>query len=260
MKTDQVWNIETLQLARLPVPGWECVFGRNDCAMRDLSFWVWILKSGNQTGMIDTGLPEGPALEHLNRVNQTLDPRSVFTVEHTLETALARMGIAPEEINFVLITQLVTYSTGGLLRQNLPNAQVYCVWEGVRELLLDKPGHPPREFYFTPESWGYLHELLMEDRVTFAEGPLEVAPGIIFEPTGGHHPGSAGVRIRTSKGTLGILETAFVQENIESEIPIGIAENAARCRDAIRKYKRECDFVVAGHDPQVDLLIQEFTQ
>lgn len=30
-------------------------------------------------------------------------------------------------------------------------------------------------------------------------------------------------------------------------IPIGIAENVSECREVIRRYKRECDLVLAGH-------------
>ncbi len=128
----------------------------------------------------------------------------------------------------------------------------------MAELLTQNPGHPPKSFYFTEESWSYLRDLLVEDRLRFAKAAIEVAPGLIFEPTGGHHPGSAGVRVTMDAGVLGILETAFIQENIEKEIPIGIAENAAECREAIRRYRRECDLVIAGHEPMAGNLLQDF--
>ena len=60
------------------------------------------------------------------------------------------------------------------------------------ELLLDNPGHPPRGFYFTEDSWQFLRKLLVEDRIQSVDKPTEVVPGIVFETTGGHHPGSAG--------------------------------------------------------------------
>ncbi len=254
------WTLHAVRLATLPVPGWECVFGKNDCAMREIAFWVWILRSGSQTGIIDAGLPDGGDLERLNCANQKLDPRSIFAVENTLEAALTHVGVAPRDIDFLLISQLITYSTGGLLRRNLPNAHVYCAWAGMRELLKRCPGHPPREFYLTAKTWAYMRELLVEDRITFADEPVEPAPGIVFDPTGGHHPGSAGVRIKTKNGLLGILETAFVQENIDREIPIGIAENAALCREVIRRYKKQCDFVVAGRDPLAGQLALQFVE
>ena len=84
------------------------------------------------------------------------------------------------------------------------------------------------------------------------DAPTEVVPGVVFETTGGHHPGSAGVRVRTrEEGVVGILETAFLQENVAAEIPIGIAEHVAECRRAIKTWKRTCDVVLADHDPSL---------
>ena len=77
----------------------------------------------------------------------------------------------------------------------------------------------------------------------------EILPGILFETTGGHHPGSAALRIDTSKGKVGILETAFLQKNIDEILPIGIAENVALCRKAIKRFRNLCDIVVADHEP-----------
>jgi len=252
------WKIKPVAAATLPVPGWECVFGRNDCAMRDLVFWIWILRKGDQVGLIDAGCPQGIDLEALNTANATLDPRSVFTIHRTLTDALAQEGISPEAVDFVLISQLITYATGGLNARNLPRAKVYCAWEGMKEFLTESPGHPPREFYLTSESWAYFRDLLLEDRIVFAQESIEPAEGIVFEPTGGHHPGSAGVRIHTRAGVIGVLETAFVQENIDLGVPIGIAEDAARCRQVIQAYKRKCALVLAGHEPAVPALLENF--
>ncbi len=252
------WTLTPVAFASLPVPGWECVFGRNDCTMQDLIFWVWLLRCGDKICLIDAGLPTGADLERLNEANQKLDPQSIFTIKQDLRNALARDNIRPEDIDFVLISQLITYCTGGLIRENFPSAHVYCAWDGMREFLTSTPGHPPRDFYLTAESWTFFRELLIENRLTFAESKVEVAPGLFFEPTGGHHPGSAGIRAQTERGVVGILETAFIQENIDRTIPIGIAEDAARCRQVIQTYKRECDLVLAGHDPRADQTLKKF--
>lgn len=253
--SEQNWEMIPVKLATLPAPEWECVMGKNETALRPLVFWLWILKSGKEVGIIDTGLPEAEELEALNQANQTLHPNCVFTLHATLEEALQSHGIAPEQVAFALISQWITYCTGGLVHRWLPRAHVYAAWEGMREFLLEDPGHPPARFYLTPESWEYVRELRIEKRLTFARESQEVRPGVWFDPTGGHHPGSAGVRVQTTRGVVGILETAFVQENIEGIVPIGIAENAAQCRDAIRHYRNCCDLVLAGHEPQADLLL-----
>ncbi len=252
------WTLKPVAVATLPVSGWECLMGRNDCGMRDLTFWVWILRKGDQIGLIDAGCPSGPDLESLNAANATLDARSVFHVHCTLEELLAAERIDPASIQFVLISQLITYCTGGLNDRNFPRATVWCAWDGMEEFLTRTPGHPPRDFYLTAESWSFFRRLLVENHLSFAKGPIEVDEGILYEPTGGHHPGSAGIRVQTARGIVGILETAFIQENIEREIPIGIAENAARCRDIIRSYKKQCDLVLAGHEPSIPDRLNDF--
>jgi hypothetical protein len=49
----------------------------------------------------------------------------------------------------------------------------------------------------------------------------------------------------------GIMETAFLKRNLDEALPIGIAENAALCREAIRRYQSDCDLVFADHDPTI---------
>lgn len=253
-----MWTIKPYLTAILPVPGWECLFGSNTCEMRPLAFWIWVLRSKNRIGLIDTGLPEGQDLADLNHANQALDRKCVFEQHTPISEILVQENIAPEQIDFVLLSQLITYATGGLCRDLFPKAHIYAAFEGILEFLTDIPGHPPRAFYLTSGSWSYLRELLVENRITFAKTPTEVYPGLIYEPTGGHHPGSAGVRIVTRHGTVGILETAFIQENITRETPIGIAENAAENRKVIREYRRKCDLTLAGHEPLADELLCRF--
>lgn len=248
------WTIKPLALATLPAPGWECVMGRNETTLQPLTFWVWILRSEGRIALIDAGLPEAADLAALDAANQSLAPECVFTQKTTLAEALQGEGIAPEDIDFLLLSQFITYSTGGLCREFFPRAHVYAAYAGMEEFLTETPGHPPREFYLTGRSWAYVRELLIENRLSLVRGAVEVSPGLIYEPTGGHHPGSAGIRIQTTRGVVGILETAFVQENIDKEIPIGIAENASLCREVIRRYKRECDIVVAGHEEKLPTL------
>src|SRR5207247_1236316 len=113
-----------------------------------------------------------------------------------------------------------------------------------------------RELYFTEGTWAFLRKLLIEDRLHLVDEETQICPGIFFETTGGHHPGSAAVRVSTRGGVVGILETAFVQRNVDEELPIGVAEDAAECRRAIQRYKRICDIVAADHEP---LLAQHFT-
>lgn len=237
-------SLTAWQVATHPVGRSKAFFGQDGSDVLRLSFYVWVVRSADGgVGLVDAGLPPDPA--DLAALRATGDYDDVIP----LADVLAAEGLAPDDIDWCCVTQVVTYHTGGLLPDLLPRAQVWLSRAGLLEMLLDPPGHPPTEFFFTESSWAFLRRLAIEGRLHAVDEPAQVAPGVIFETTGGHHPGSAAVRIETDEGTVGILETAFLQENVEREIPVGISEDVAQCRRAIRRYRRECDVVIADHDP-----------
>ena len=246
------YTLTPCHVGTLPVPGWECFFGKHDLDFHDLYFYVWVVRGDGCVGLIDAGLPPDPEdLRALDAANQAVDKRCVFSDVRLLDDVFRTQGVQPDDVDFLLITQPITYHTGGLLPRSFPKARVYMSRAGVLEYLLDTPGHPPRPFYFTRSSWMFVRDLLIEERLSLVDDPTEVAAGITFETTGGHHPGSAGVKVATSVGVVGILETAFLQKNVDDAHPIGIAENAALCREVIRGYKRDCDLVLADHEPTI---------
>lgn len=252
------YTLEACTVAKLPVPGWECFFCNHNVEFHDLFFYVWIVRGDGRIGLIDTGLPPNSAdFQRLDASCQSVDPRCAFRDVRPLEQVLRDVCVAPDQISFVAITQPITYHTGGLLESLLPSAEVFIARDGFLEMVLDKPGHPPRDLYFTQSTWNFLRTLLVHDRLHLAEAEMTIVPGITFEPTGGHHPGSAGVRVTTEEGIVGVLETAFLQRNIDEAIPVGVAENVALCRQVIRRYKQACDVVVASHEPRNALRFRE---
>lgn len=245
-----MFDIRSFRVGTLPAPRWEVLFGENDTTLVPLDFSVWLLCSAEHIGIIDTGLPLDPAdRAALDRANQGVHPEAIFQEPRTLADAYAAFGITPEEVDFALVTQTVTYSTGGLNRDLLPRAEVYIARAGVLEFLDGAPGHPAPEFYFTTDAWSALRTFGIEGRLHLVDERTEVVPGVVFEATGGHHPGSAGVIVQTEIGSVGILETAFTQENLDQRRPIGIAEDVATCRRVIERYLAECDLVIPIHEP-----------
>lgn len=250
------YSLRAFPVAELPVPGWECFFGRNDCNFHTLVFYVWVIRGNGKTIVVDTGTPlVQEDFDTLRVACQGIDSRSRVNRLSSLEEVYKEADISADDVDALLITQPITYATGGMVEQLFPRAQVYISKAGLLEFLLDRPGHPPAHTYFTESSWTFVRKLLIEDRLVLTDDPVNVVDGICFETTGGHHPGSAAVKVATPKGQIGILETAFLQENIEKDLPIGIAENVALCRKSIIRYKRECDLVLASHD---NTLMQRF--
>ena len=244
------YRLHAVPVATLPTPGWEVLFGINDQEMHELVFYVWLVSDGTVLGLIDTGLPLGATeLARLNEANTRVDQRHVFAGVRPLTAVLDEYGIAPRDIDFVAVTQTISYHTGGLEARLLPRAEVYLSRAGLHEMLDAPPGHPPVEHYFTEGGWASLRQFAIEGRLHCADERTTIVRGIEFETTGGHHPGSAGLRVATEQGMAGLLETAFLDLNVQDVIPVGIAENAGLCRDVIRRYRAECDYVIAVHDP-----------
>lgn len=249
MKGDVI-KITAVPVGVLPIPGWEAFFGRNDQEFHDLWFYVWHLTDGVRHVLVDTGLPPGAAdRDRLDEGCAGVDERCRFRERESLAEVLRLLDLRPDQIDAVVLTQLVTYHTGGLLPEQLPRAKVYLSRAGLVEMLTTAPDHPPVDLYFTGESWSFVRDLAAAGRLYAVDGPVEVVPGISMVATGGHHPGSAAVIVKSSEGIVALLETAFFQENVETGLPIGIAEDVATCRRVIAEFSRMADQVVALHDP-----------
>lgn len=243
------FRICALPAGTLPTPTWATTFGANDTELIDLGFYVWIVTDGAVTGLVDLGLPLDEAdLMALSATNRNFAADGFGNIR-LLPDLLGQAGVAATDIDFVLVTQTISYHSGGLDARLLPNATFFLSAAGVREMLEDAPGHPPVEFYFTDRAWSSLRQLAIEGRLRLVDSLTEVAPGVTFETTGGHHPGSAAVRITTKDGVVGLVETSFLQADLDRGVPIGIAEDVAACRRTIQRYARECWQAVAIHDP-----------
>ncbi len=246
------YSLRAYAVGEQDLPGWCCSFGANDTSLHRIVFYVWIAQADDKTIVIDTGFPpDRNDFETLTRACEQLDRACGLRTLRTLDQIFDEAGIAPDSVDAVLITQPITYNSGGLLPRYFPRATAYIPRAGVWEFLLDNPGHPPRDCYFTEKTWQFLRQLAIEDRLCLPDKATEVFDELFIEPTGGHHPGSAAVTLQTAKGLVGILETAFLDSNITQEHPIGLAENAAECRSAIRDYKRRCNPLLAIHDSRI---------
>lgn len=245
-----IHRLRAERAALLPAPGWALVLGDNDATLHDLHFYVWVVTDGETVGLIDAGPPLDPAdTAALGATNAGFGDDVGFREVRTLPVILGELGIAPADVSFVAITQTVTYHSGGIDAGLLPNATFYLARAGVLELLVDPPGHPAPEFYFTAGSWASLRTLAIEGRLRLVAESAQIVPGVEFEVTGGHHPGSAAVLVQTAAGLVAVLETAFVQRNLDTGSPIGIAEDAAAARRAMQRMSERADVVVAIHDP-----------
>lgn len=245
-------TITGVRVASLSVPRHFALMGELDGAGSvELDFVVWSIRTDDGVCLVDTGLPRGEDFAHLDDMNSGGEDRWRFRDVRSVGEALDDLGVAPAEVDAVLLTQLVTYCSGGLEEGLFPHARIVLARAGLEEYLAGGVGHPPTSLYVTPGGWRAIGEAAAQGRLDVVDRRHRVVPGVEFVVTGGHHPASASVRVSTDDGRgIALMETAFLQENVETSRPIGIAESAADARRAVVEARSEGFEIVAMHDPR----------
>ncbi len=215
-------------------------FPRADAPM-PLSFFIWLLRSGDRVIAVDTGFA---AAEAAVRGREILLP---------VETALAALGVARDKVGDVILTHLHWDHAG---RNDLfPNARVhvqahemtYCTGPCMCHATLRKP--------YDPASIAELVKRVHQGHVQFHDGRAEIAPGVHVHLVGGHTRGLQIVTVETRRGRLVLASDAVhYYANAELEHPFPLIHDAEAMLEGFRTVKRLAPspaHVVAGHDPEV---------
>jgi len=163
----------------------ENAFAAHEQGIR-LSFNQFLVRDGDQLVLIDSG-PAG-------RIGET----------GALPANLAALGVAPEEIDAVIITHLHVDHVGGLVdsgRQNFPNADIYVDVRDVKYWTdpAKRAGAPD----YLKSSFDASAELVrLYPGLNRIDGEPEVARGISIVDLTGHTPGHIGVRIADAGESL----------------------------------------------------------
>ncbi|SDD27664.1 N-acyl homoserine lactonase family protein [Ruegeria marina] len=220
-----------------PLPS---AFPRADAAM-PLSFFIWLLRSGDRVIAVDTGFAEAEARAR---------GREVLL---SLETALAALGIARDKVQDVILTHLHWDHAGNhdLFPQARLHVQAvemaYCTGPCMCHAALRKP--------YDPASVAALVKRVHAGHVQFHEGRAEIAPGVFVHLVGGHTRGLQVVTAETRRGRLVLASDAVhYYANAELEHPFPLIHDAEAMLEGFRTVKRLAPspaHIVAGHDPLV---------
>lgn len=214
--------------------------------------FTWLLQGGGHTILINTGLPQSAEdLAKLNAACLAFHPKIDFPADRIWppQTALAEVGVKPEDVDTVLIISMGAYATGSL--EVFRNAQIYLshtgwidFWAPKRPSLLARGGvfTPATLTYLTNDAWERLHLVRNEE---------EVLEGIKMFWVGCHHRGSMAVSIQTAKGRIVLSDSIFRYENFEKDLPIGVLESLFECQDALVRIRKEADIVIPTHDNEI---------
>lgn len=195
-----------------------------------LPIYVFYLSGGDKNILIDTGLEDFMAPPDIG-------PKYGFEVLE-FEEALAKAGLAPEDVDIVIQTHLHNDHCENTYK--CVNAEVF-VQKAEYDFALNP--HPIDHRYFP--------DLLDDLNLTIIEGDREIVPGVDVIFTPGHTPGGQSVAVNTSAGKAIITGFCANDKNFPENGPVvtpGVHLDAIQALESAQKIKDMADIVLPCHD------------
>ena len=247
MTGDPTYSIQVLKVGSEVSPSpsvfWNDRFGE----WTPLNYYAVLVRGVGHTILVNTGLPENISSYQEFVRNWCADASVSRTEDERIERALSSVGVDPEHVDAVLFTPLTIYTTGGL--HLFRNSRFYLSRRGWIDYWAPDPCdlQLPREIIFPPSSLTcFVGEY--RNRITILDDEGDLFPGIRYFWTGGHHRSSVAYVVATAKGKIALADCCFTYENIENNIPIGLAESIHENLSAYRRLRNEADIVIPLYD------------
>ncbi|MGB3409510.1 MAG: N-acyl homoserine lactonase family protein [Jannaschia sp.] len=223
------------------------LFDDDHAAPHPMDYFIWLLRCGDRAILVDTGYD---AAEGTRRGRPILtDPRA----------ALKPFGLAPDDIDTVIVTHLHYDHAGGL--HLFPNARLHLQAAEMAYATGPCMCHDALRMPFTGEHVCEAVKRLYQGRVAFHDGTGEIAQGVTVHRIGGHSKGLQAVRVRTAAGWLCLASDAtHFYENYLSGKPFPIVADVGEMLDGfvtIRALASRPELVIPGHDPLVRSLFPQ---
>ncbi|MFA5938520.1 MAG: hypothetical protein WC809_04115 [Sinimarinibacterium sp.] len=229
---------ESFDLVKVPYPSY---YGLRNAFSRE--HWVQYVNMINRVFVCQFDTPEGlktllispsdyernratPFFKRLSDKNPKLIERLVFKPFNTVESVLNKIGLRPEDVDYITYDHLHTQDVRRWLGSAdtpgyFPNAKLIVhrqEWESALRLT------PIQRDWYCPGGI----EGIPEDRVIFVEGDVMLGAGVAMIHTPGHTEGNHSMVVHTDEGLWvtsenGICAEAFAPER--SAIP-GVADYA----------------------------------
>ena len=214
-----------------------------------ISYFLWVVRNGEHTIVVDTGFEEAAAKERGRKL-----------LRHP-EAALKAVGVEASEVETVILTHL-HYDHAGTAK-SFPKAEFIVQDREIAFATGRAMRHPPCRMPFDVENVVDVVRANFQSRVRFIDGDKDVAPGVSVHLIGGHSSGLQAVRVETGIGPLVLASDAtHFYDNITLKNPFPIV---ACLPDMCAGYERifelgaDRDRVVPGHDPLVEKLFPKHT-
>jgi len=207
----------------------------------DLDYFVWVLRRGDSSFVIDTGFgKEAAARRRRAWLRCPVD-------------SLGLVGVNPDQVSDVIITHLHYDHAGNL--DKFPRARFHLQDRDMAYATGRYMCHENLRAPFDLENMLEMVKHVYSDRVEFHDGDAELAPGLTLHRVGGHSAGLQIARVWTRRGWVVIAsDAAHLYANFEQRRPFPVVYNVAEMLEGFKMLYRLADspeHIVPGHDPLV---------
>lgn len=184
-----------------------------DCGRtRRVPVYGFLILGGQYPVVVDTGYRD-------NAIMETLGMRGLQFHENMIERQLARHGVKPGDVRYVLHTHLHIDHAGK--DDHFPMNTTVVI--NRRELEysvsgLMHPQYPKPDIIHLIERLHTRHALRLEDLEI--SGPVEIIPGVVMEAAGAHTEGSMNVHVETAEGRATICGDVIYDFNDQIVEPL----------------------------------------
>lgn len=201
---------------------------------------VWLIEGTDKTILIDTGLGN---IEEVSEMQSRygVDFVASRTADQDLLAGLAKFGVAPEDVDIVVLTHLHFDHVGN--NELFPNATFI-----VQEDELPQATEPPNFCMFYYPEYAYKVEAV-RDRLQVIDGDYEINDSVRLVKIGGHTPGCMVVMVKTDVGTVCLTsDVMYNYKNLEMNWPMGSFWDLPALMTGYDRLHREADIIVPEHD------------
>lgn len=246
------YDVQVLKVGEADVMGPEVYWMDRWLEWETLYFYIVVLRSSDHTVVINSGPPRDLTALNARWGSGAFGKRGELRRRDAElpERALASIGVAPEDVDHVLITPLQAYATA-----NIPlfrNATICLSKRGwTEDYHAEKfPMHVPKALRIPPDVLAYL-EGEGRERLRLLEDDDEILPGLTGFWAGAHHRSSMVYVADTVQGKVMVTDCCFTYGNFEIPHPLGIAESVEEFYVATERMRREGDILIPLYDPEV---------